>query len=291
MRHATNQMPEWDAQRIVDEDLARRLITDQCFAPRTLELLGEGWDNTVWLADERYAFRFPRREVALAGVAREILVLPKLTLPAAVPVPVFVGEPTDPFPWPWFGAERIVGAEPLELGVAARNALGRPLGEFLRALHDSVVDVELPVDPMGRADPELRVERTRAVTEVLGWELPDGLIEGADGDPAAPVLLHGDLHVRHLLVRDGTLAGVIDWGDVCLGDPCIDLSLVWSLLPPDGAADFFAAYGRVSESQMRRARVLALSLCAALALYARHEGHPELFRESRKGYVRASRAL
>lgn len=290
MRHATKQMSEWDAERIVDEALARRLIAEQCFTPRSLRLLGEGWDNTVWLADERYAFRFPRREVALAGVAREIMVLPKLRVPAPVPVPVFVGEPTEPFPWPWFGAELIVGEEPIELSVEARNALGRPLGEFLRALHAHAIDVELPVDPMRRADPQTRLERTRPVVETLGWELPTGLDQPV-GAVTRPVLLHGDLHVRHLLVRDGALAGVIDWGDVCLGDPSVDLSLVWSLLPPDGAADFFAAYGRVSEEQVRRARVLALSLCASLALYARQEGFRELFREARKGYVRASRAL
>ena len=292
MRHATNRMPEWDAERIVDEALARALITDQCFAPRTLRLLGEGWDNTVWLADERYAFRFPRREFALPGVWRELEVLPQLALPRPVPTPVFVGEPGDSFPWPWFGAELIDGHEPLGLSDDARDALGRPLGEFLRALHDASVDAVLPDDPMGRADMAIRVPRTRESIVALG-ETPPGWLEDALplARPPASAVCHGDLHLRHLLVRDGQLAGVIDWGDVCAGDPSLDLILLWCLLGPDGRADFLRAYGSVSDEQLLRARVLALNLCAVLARYAAEEGMLELRDEALAGYDRASRAL
>src|SRR3954470_11857510 len=95
------------------EELARRLIAGQCFAPRTLTQIGEGWDNTVWLADERWAFRFPRREVAVPGVERELAVLGELApqLPLPIPVPEFVGEPGEQFPWPFFGAELVPGVE------------------------------------------------------------------------------------------------------------------------------------------------------------------------------------
>ena len=62
-------------------DLARRLIAAQCFEPTSLRLLGEGWDNTVWLADERWAFRFPRREIGLPGFRRELAVLGELSSP------------------------------------------------------------------------------------------------------------------------------------------------------------------------------------------------------------------
>jgi hypothetical protein len=68
------------------------------------------------------------------------------------------------------------------------------------------------------------------------------------------------------------LAGVIDWGDICRGDPSIDLSLLWSFFPPNGRSAFLDAYGPVTADQLLRARVLALCLCAVLALYAHHEG-------------------
>jgi len=102
------------------------------------------------------------------------------------------------------------------------------------------------------------------------------------------VLVHGDLHVRHLLVDEGgALTGVIDWGDVCRADRAADLSLVWSLLPPAGRAAFLDEYGPVDEGTLLRARVLALFLCALLAVYARDERSPSLERESRAGLERA----
>lgn len=80
--------------------------------------------------------------------------------------------------------------------------------------------------------------------------------------PGPAVLVHGDLHVRHLLVdAGGALASVIDWGDVCRAD----LSLVWSLLPPAGRAAFLQEYGPLDETTLLRARVLALFFCVLLA--------------------------
>ena len=64
---------------------------------------------------------------------------------------------------------------------------------------------------------------------------------------------------------------------------------MWSLLPPDGRAEFFAAYGRVSESQLLRARVLALNLCAVLLQWGTSEGLDEIACEARAGLERTSR--
>jgi aminoglycoside phosphotransferase (APT) family kinase protein len=103
------------------------------------------------------------------------------------------------------------------------------------------------------------------------------------------VLVHGDLHLRHLLVDDaGAAAGVIDFGDVCRGDPAIDMALFWCLLPPAGREDFLVAYGPVSEAQLVRARVLAVMLCATLGLYARAEGLAALEAEALAGLRRST---
>ena len=91
--------------------------------------------------------------------------------------------------------------------------------------------------------------------------------------PEEPVLVHGDLHFRHLLVDGGHASGVIDWGDVCLADPAIDLPLLWSFVAPEQRSAFLEAYGPVSEAQLVRSRVLALQLCATLAHYGRSEGN------------------
>jgi aminoglycoside phosphotransferase (APT) family kinase protein len=215
---------EWSAEVVVGRDEARALIADQFFEPRSLRLLAEGWDNTVWLADERWVFRFPRRRLAIPGVEREMATLRLLArqLPLPVPEPAFLGRATDAFPWPFFGAALVPGRElaDADLDDAARARLARPLGEFLRALH--AVDVpDLPADPFGRADMRRRTVQTAARLEEIGMPAPAALLEQAAAlPPAEPsVVAHGDLHVRHLLVDDGEASGVIDWGDLCRGDP------------------------------------------------------------------------
>lgn len=297
-------MPEWSAELVVDAALARRLIERQFpeVDARSLHLLGEGWDNTVWLVDERWVFRFPRRAIAVPAVERQVAILPRLAplLPLAIPEPAFAGRPSDGYAWPFFGAPFVPGREvaDAELDDEERAQLARPLGAFLRALHDAEVPgaEALPVDPMGRADMSSRVPRTRErlaeLVELGLWEPPDGveeLLGEAVPLPAAvgAVLAHGDLHLRHLLVADGRASAVIDWDDLCRGDPSIDLMLVWCLLPPEARPEFLAAYGAASDEQLLRARVLALFLCGTLAVYARHEGLRRLEREAVAGLGRA----
>jgi aminoglycoside phosphotransferase (APT) family kinase protein len=295
-------MPVWSAEVTVDEPLARGLIADQFpeVALESLRLLGVGWDNTAWLVDDRWVFRFPRRAVAIPGFERELAALPQLAprLPLPIPDPLFVGRPTGEFPWPWFGAAEVPGREPLGLDEATRAALARPLGHFLRALHDAPLVDGLPHDPMGRADMAVRVPKTLdqlAPVEGAGlWRMPDAvrrLLEEAHALPPSEttVVLHGDLHFRHLLVDErGAPSGVIDWGDMSRGDPAIDLSLVFSLVPASAHGDFLAAYGPVREDQLLRARVLAINLCSVLLLYGHTEGMRDIEREARAALERAA---
>jgi aminoglycoside phosphotransferase (APT) family kinase protein len=295
-------MPIWTAERTVDEHLARRLIADQfpSVSVDPLVLIGEGWDNTVWLAGGEWVFRFPRREMAIAGFEREMAVLPSIAprLPLPIPDPVWIGTPTDEFPWPWFGARHVPGVEPLGLGEAARRGLARPFARFLRALHAAPHPDGLPDDPMGRADMTIRVGKTEESLIDLEreglWRTPKSVV--ALLEAAAPLprpepvaLVHGDLHMRHLLVDEvGALTGVIDFGDICVGDPAVDVSPLWSLLPPEGRADFLEEYP-LREDQLLRARVLAINLCAILWLYGHHEDMTAVRDEARAGLERAVR--
>jgi aminoglycoside phosphotransferase (APT) family kinase protein len=126
----------------------------------------------------------------------------------------------------------------------------------------------------------------RRVAKLGLWRVPaavEHLLDRAESlpPPAAPVLTHGDLHFRHVLVGDdGRATGVIDWGDVCVADPAIDLLLLWSILPPEGRPGFLAAYGPVTDAQLLRARVLALSIGAALAAYGHDHGLATVEREA-----------
>jgi aminoglycoside phosphotransferase (APT) family kinase protein len=297
---------EWSAEVVVDEALARRLLRQfPDLAVDSLELIAEGWDNAVWLVDGTWAFRFPRRSIAIPGVEREIAVLPRLAplLPLPIPVPTFVGRPAHGYPWAFFGARFLPGREVADADLSddARSGIAGPLGSFLRALHAAdagAFAAELPADPMGRADMTARAPRTRERLDELAtlgiWEAPPS-VEAVLGEaerlppPNATVVAHGDFHFRHILVdAAGALCAVIDWGDVCRGDPGIDLPLFWSLFDGSGRAAFLDAYGPVGEDRLLRARVLALFLSAVLAIYARHEGLPSLEREAVAQLARAS---
>ncbi|HET8587876.1 MAG TPA: phosphotransferase [Candidatus Limnocylindria bacterium] len=297
-------MPEWDAEVVVDETLARALLDEQfpALPVRSLRKLAEGWDNTVWLANEAIVFRFPRRLIAIAGVEREIQMLPELAplLPSPVPQPVFVGRRTDAFAWPFFGAPLLPGCELADAGLtdAGRAALAAPLGRFLRVLHAPEL-VErfgdrLPTDPNRRADMTRRVPMTRQRLDELRqrglWDAPSpAWLEEAEtlAPSSATAVTHGDLHVRHLLVDDsGALSGVIDWGDIGRSDPAIDLPAYWSVLPRSARRKFVAAYGPISSAALLRARVLALFLSATLALYADTEELPALALEALAGVER-----
>ncbi|HSC50189.1 MAG TPA: phosphotransferase [Gaiellaceae bacterium] len=250
--------------------------------------LAEGWDNSVWVVAERYAFRIPHREVAVPGIERELAALPGLAprLPLPVPSPVFVGRPEreQDYAWPFFGAELLPGEEAgsTPLDADGRLQVALDLARFLRALHAVEPDERLPRDPNGREDMAKRTLLAReelSQLEWLGvWRAPaqaERLLASAESvpPPEAPAITHGDLHFRHLLVDGGRASGVIDWGDVCLADPAIDLPLLWSFVEPEQRAAFLDAYGRVTDAQLVRARVLALQLCATLAHYGRVEGN------------------
>lgn len=299
-------MPEWDPDVVIDEALVRALLEEQFpeLRSHSVQLAGEGFDNSVWVIDEEWAFRFPRRELAVPLVARELAVLPRLAplVPAPVPVPAFVGKESVRFPRSFFGHRLLTGVELGDAGLTDtdRARLGVDVAHFLRTLHASstreVVDHKraLPVDPNRRADMPFRVAKARGWLDRLTDLEPEHrrvaervLIDAEGlGPSATQSLVHGDLHVRHVLVDKGELSGVIDWGDVCVGDPAIDLQFFWSAVPPDERDRTLEEYGSVGDDARLRARVLAIMLSAVLTLYARHEGMPALERESLDGLER-----
>ncbi len=108
-------MREWAAEVTVDQALARRLIGAQFpdLELASVRPLGQGWDMTVWIVDGRWVFRFPRREMVIRGLLAEIAYLPRLAslLPLPVPLPTYIGRPSDEFQWPFYGAPFLPGRE------------------------------------------------------------------------------------------------------------------------------------------------------------------------------------
>jgi aminoglycoside phosphotransferase (APT) family kinase protein len=275
----------WRPEIAVELPLATKLIHTQFPALREVEPLGQGWDYTAYRVDAEYVFRFPRRAVVLPGMEREIATLPRVKLPVKVPLPLFVGEATTNFPWRFFGAPYIEGDEPVGLTDELRRSVSADLARTLRALH-AHDPADLPEDANQRADMQRRVPWARTALAELGVDAEQILVQ-AERLPSLPAsnLCHGDLHFRQIIVGE-SLNGIIDWVDVCRGNPGIDLSLLWSFVPRDMFDDFLHEYGPVEEESLLVARVLALGLNAVLANYARDSGNAAVEREARAGIDR-----
>jgi aminoglycoside phosphotransferase (APT) family kinase protein len=294
--------PAWSAERTVSADLARSLIEAQfpSLAPAAVAPLGVGWDNTAFLANEAHVFRFPRRQIAVPLLDLEARLLPALArrLPLAVPVPTFLGRPTDAYPWPFAGYPLLPGrdAPAAALDDSERSAAAEPLGRFLAALHavpaDEAARLGAGPDSLDRLNIASRVPRAR---EILDRFTHVGLIDDAGRFAAlldvvptryaarADTLVHGDFYARHLLVGpDRRLAGVIDWGDIHLGDPAVDLMIAHVFLPPSAHVAFRAAYGLVGDVAWRLARLRGLWHTLQVLGYAHDVGDADLLWEARR---------
>ncbi|MFF5701547.1 aminoglycoside phosphotransferase family protein [Streptomyces sp. NPDC012794] len=241
----------------IDERLLRALLREQHPDLAALEIrpVADGWDNQLWRLGDGLAARVPRTERAPGLLLKERAWLPVLAphLPLPVPVPLRAGEPSALFPRPWTVAAWVPG-DPADRVPISRghDAAGR-LAAFLRALHRPAPD-GAPANPgrgvpLGTFPAPATGRRLRAV-----WDA--AVAAPAWGGP--PVWLHGDLHPANVVVSDGTLAGVVDFGELCAGDPATDLAAAWLLLPGASVSRFFAAYGEVDAATVRRARGWAL---------------------------------
>jgi aminoglycoside phosphotransferase (APT) family kinase protein len=147
-------------------------------------------------------------------------------------------------------------------------------------------------DTLGRLNLARYIPRARASLEQLARQ---GLIENCrpftaildsapqEHVPRADTLVHGDLYSRHLLVaEDNQLAGVIDWGDIHLGDPALDLAIAHTFLPPAARDKFCRAYGRIDDAAWHLARLRGLWHTLMVLVYGHDVGDADLVRESRE---------
>lgn len=192
--------------------------------------------------------RVARRELGAACVAVEQRWLPRLpSLPLPVPVPLVAGRPTAELPGPWSVVPRLPGDVALD-GDADPDAVVVALGTFLAALHvPGPVEgpsnrfrqrltrwhVEAGRERVTRVDRDLRDAASNAVDLVAAVVTEDA--------PTPRTWCHGDLHPGNVLVLDGRPSAVIDLGDLCVGDPAVDLLAMWYLLDVEHHAAFLAA--------------------------------------------------
>jgi aminoglycoside phosphotransferase (APT) family kinase protein len=272
----------------IDVSLVHDLLLEQHpdLAHLPLMLVDEGWDNAVFRLGDDLAVRLPRRSVTASSMAHEQRWLPELAprLPLPVPVPVRFGRAGSGFPWPWSVVPWFPGVSALAGPLGDVPAVAAATGRFIRALHQPA-PADAPHNPWRSIPLDARTARLHEHLDQLGSVLDrerilavwDRLVVTPRW-PGPPMWIHGDLHPGNLLLDDGQLAAVLDFGDVTSGDPATDLSVMWMLLPPEHRQALFAAAGRsrsnpADEHVWRRARGWALAIGVAVVALGR-EGNP-----------------
>ncbi len=285
----------WKPEREWCLEEVRTVIRTQCpeLPCQSVAPFGGGWDNAAFLIDNEWVFRFVRRRIAVPLLERETSILPRIAaqLPLSVPHPKWVGRVEN---WPFAGYRRLMGtpASDQVLDDSARCAAARPLGEFLRSLHDQpYTGLAVIPDPFDRLDIAKWQSRANQLliecdSDVNASALRRVLNE-VDTAPSQVVLSHADLYSRHLLFDTGRLSGIIDWGDICLAEPAVDLAIAFTFLPSAARSDFFAAYGTINEATASRARFRAVGHTLSVLHYAKSINDNSLFAETATaiGYI------
>jgi aminoglycoside phosphotransferase (APT) family kinase protein len=185
----------------------------------------DGWDYKVLILDDAWIVRWPRHRLAVEEIEHEVELLPVLAPFLPVEVPRFEYVSRDP----WLVAYRLIRGEPLvdedpegvraflhALQAVDVEAVPAPRPDWLETYREQADEFRRVVLPLLDADERPRGEALLAEVETLtGFR---------------PAVTHSDLGPSHLLVHDGKLAGVIDWGDARIGDPAIDYA--WLLNGP-----------------------------------------------------------
>ena len=272
----------------IDATLVKRLILTQFpqWAHLPIKPVGNGgWDNRHFRLGARMSVRLPSALSYVAQVEKEHRWLPILRphLPLPIPVPLALGAPGAGFPWPWSIYRWLEGKQAHADHIQNLGQFAVNLANFLVALrridtrdgplpghHNfhrggslTVYDAETR-EAIGSLADEIDV---RAVTEV--WDT--ALATSWEGPP---VWVHGDIAEGNLLVKDGQLCVVIDFGCAGIGDPSCDLVIAWTFLDPASRASFRAAIA-LDPATWERARGWAIWKALITLIQHRHTSPTE----------------
>lgn len=238
----------------IDTDLVRRLVATQfpqwAHLPIKPVQFG-GWDNKTFHLGHDMSVRLPSAEGYAGQVEKEHRWLPVLAphLPLPIPVPLAMGAPGEGYPWHWSIYKWLEG-DPASLEkITDLRRFAIDLANFLTALQRIDPTGGPPAGPHSfyrggpltvyDAETHQAIEAleghidTHAATEVWQTAL-DATWHGP------PVWVHGDVAVGNLLVKDGRLSAVIDFGCSAVGDPACDLVIAWTFLSGESREAFYA---------------------------------------------------
>ena len=260
----------------IDETLVRRLLAARApdLAGLSIAAVPGGWDNRSFRLGDRLVARLPSAPRYAASAEKEQRVLPLLAPHLPLPIPRLVASfgADAPFARPWSVLQWIEGETAAGLNDAEQLALAEDLARFLRTLHG----LDAAAGPAPGEHSFWRGGPLTTLDADMQWALPRlgprtqaaaALWRAALSVPfvGRPHWLHGDLHPGNLLVRDGRLAAVIDWGLAATGDPAADLAIAWRWCGTDARRTFRAALPFDADSWTRGAAWAAWKAAIILA--------------------------
>ena len=267
----------------IDAALVRRLIAAQF--PHWAELPIRpveygGWDNRTFHLGDEMTVRLPSAEGYMPQVDKEHRWLPMLAphLPLPIPAPLAKGVPAEGFPFTW-SVYRWIKGDNAGIGrIDDLTEFATAVAGFLSALQriDATDGPPPGLHSAFRGGPlETYDAETRRAIDVLRDQVPSDAATAVwetalratwDGPP---VWFHGDVAVGNLLVRDGQLAAVIDFGCSGVGDPACDVTIAWTRFSGESRAAFRTALA-VDPATWARGR--GWTLWKALITLAQHTG-------------------
>lgn len=200
-----------------------------------------GWDNRTFRLGEHMLVRMPSAEKYAVQVEKEQKWLPRFAplLPLSIPEPLAMGEPTESYPWKWSIYRWIEGENAASAHIADLSDFATSLARFLISLQNiDTTDGPPPgwhnfyrggmlitYDDEVRQAIAILKDKIDVSTAIEIWEA--ALASTWNGPP---MWVHGDVSAGNLLVQDGRLSSVIDFGMLGIGDPACDLAIAWTLL-------------------------------------------------------------
>jgi aminoglycoside phosphotransferase (APT) family kinase protein len=239
----------------IDVALVRRLVAAQFQEWADLPIrpvASGGWDNRTFHLGERMSVRLPSAAPYALQVAKEHRWLPKLAplLPLPIPVPLAMGYPAEGFPWHWSVYRWLEGEPATVERIADLSEFAATLAQFLIALQriDATGGPPPGQHNFFRGGPLAIYDgESRQAIATLGGRIDAGAVTAvwqaalAATWQGSPVWVHGDVSAGNLLVRNGRLGAVIDFGSSAVGDPACDLAIAWTLLEGESRDAFRAA--------------------------------------------------
>jgi len=289
----------WAQTITINQDLAQRLVEQQTdLIVSSIEILAEGWDNVAYLINKQFVFRFPRREFGLDCMENELVILPYLAKNISFPFsnPIYIGKPSDIYPASFAGYPILQGNPLSDLNVAFIHdeKFAQTLGKWLKELHSIPIcnehHTKIKGDQLWRTDlPDIversnkRIVQYESYFEEAGFHKNE-LFSAVEKVSQLKInnldkksYIHGDLYSKHLLVdNQKDPCGIIDWGDIHIGNPGIDLSIGLMIFSDPALQVFFDSYGTLTGEMKTRAMIRALQHPIALLPYCYERGEERL---------------